>query len=73
MIEDRLLNRYYKNALKWDRSSRKFAYGGTSYATKHVLDVLGSKVSDTGCQAELYDFTDISNGFFEAARKKFSD
>ncbi|KAI5241809.1 putative polyketide synthase [Aureobasidium subglaciale] len=91
MMEDGLLNRYYENALKWDRSSRKFAQlvkhattknprariieigGGTGCATKHVLDVLGSEDSDIGCQAELYDFTDISNGFFEAARKKFND
>lgn len=91
MMEDGLLNRYYEGALKWDRSSRKFAQlvkhainknprariieigGGTGCATKHVLDVLGSEVADTGCQAELYDFTDISNGFFEAAKKKFAD
>lgn len=89
MMEDNLLHRYYENALKWERSSLKFAQlvkhasiknprakiieigGGTGCATKHVLDVLGSEASDKGCQAELYDFTDISNGFFEAARKKF--
>jgi acyl transferase domain-containing protein/phospholipid N-methyltransferase len=91
MMEDGLLNRYYENALKWERSSLKFAQlvkhaiiknprsriieigGGTGCATKHVLDVIGSEESETGCQAETYDFTDISNGFFEAAKKKFSE
>ncbi|KAL8900473.1 MAG: hypothetical protein Q9207_005688, partial [Kuettlingeria erythrocarpa] len=46
----------------------------TGGCTEHVLNVLGSK-GPYGRQplCSSYDFTDISAGFFEAARERFAD
>lgn len=44
---------------------------GTGSVTRHALEVLGSRDS-RGPLAELYHYTDISMGFFEAAREEFS-
>nr|ALQ32938.1 putative polyketide synthase [Fusarium sacchari] len=44
---------------------------GTGSVTRHALEVLGTRDSG-GPLAELYHYTDISMGFFEAAREEFS-
>ncbi|ROW12025.1 hypothetical protein VPNG_05286 [Cytospora leucostoma] len=45
---------------------------GTGGATRHALSVLGTAETG-GPLAGSYHFTDISSGFFEAARREFSD
>ncbi|KAK0641933.1 hypothetical protein B0T16DRAFT_334009 [Cercophora newfieldiana] len=47
--------------------------GGTGGATHHVLKALGSEKLGNGPAAASYDFTDVSSGFFEAAKEKFQD
>lgn len=90
MMEDNLLNEYYRNALKLHRSldqveklvtliahknprSRVLEIGaGTGVCTAPVLRALGAgDESRSGPKLARYDFTDISAGFFEAAREKF--
>ncbi|KAJ6119127.1 hypothetical protein N7523_003407 [Penicillium sp. IBT 18751x] len=44
---------------------------GTGAATRHALRTLGSN-ADGGPRCESWHFTDISSGFFEAARTEFS-
>lgn len=46
---------------------------GTGGATSHVLNAIGTEGSGNGPAATSYDFTDISSGFFEAAKEKFQD
>jgi acyl transferase domain-containing protein len=88
MLEENLLQRYYLDGLKWGRANAKlgelvalYAHknprakmieigGGTGGATTQVLNALGRNGSqDIGS----YDFTDVSSGFFEAAKEKFQD
>ncbi|KAK0620712.1 hypothetical protein B0T14DRAFT_432757 [Immersiella caudata] len=87
MLEKSLLSRYYLDGLKWGRANEKlgemvrhFAHkhprakmieigGGTGGATSHVLNALGTE----NPAAASYDFTDVSSGFFEAAKEKFQD
>lgn len=46
---------------------------GTGGATKIVLEGLGARAEDgSGTLLGHYDFTDVSSGFFEAAREKFA-
>ncbi|KAJ4392595.1 hypothetical protein N0V85_006934 [Neurospora sp. IMI 360204] len=45
--------------------------GGTGGATAHVLDAIGTAEDGLGPRAASYDFTDVSSGFFEAAKEKF--
>ncbi|KAI0912850.1 hypothetical protein F4823DRAFT_632847 [Ustulina deusta] len=45
--------------------------GGTGAATMEVLAVIGPEKSGRRSMASSYDFTDVSPGFFEAARTKF--
>ncbi|KAF6832303.1 polyketide synthase [Colletotrichum plurivorum] len=47
--------------------------GGTGGGTQAILDALGRGSGRDGQRAlfERYDFTDISQGFFEAAQKRF--
>jgi acyl transferase domain-containing protein/ubiquinone/menaquinone biosynthesis C-methylase UbiE len=45
--------------------------GGTGGGTHYMLDVIGNS-STGGPLASEYHFTDISSGFFEAARKEFA-
>lgn len=89
MEGDRLLYRYYRDALKLDRTmaqlngllrravhsnprARILEIGaGTGGATRHILPTLGTPDSG-GPLAELYHFTDVSSGFFEAAREEFA-
>lgn len=89
MLEGKLLDRYYIEGLKWDRSSRQVGElvkhlahqnprakileigGGTGGTTIYNLSALGDDESGFGPLASSYDFTDISSGFFEAAREKF--
>ena len=50
--------------------------GGTGGATAHVLRAIGGAKGDgssDGPRAASYDFTDVSSGFFEAAKEKFKD
>ncbi|KAK0621803.1 hypothetical protein B0T17DRAFT_493633 [Bombardia bombarda] len=47
--------------------------GGTGGATSHVLQAIGTDESGSGHRAASYDFTDVSSGFFEAAKDKFQD
>lgn len=47
--------------------------GGTGGATRHILNALGTDRSGDGPSAASYDFTDVSSGFFEAAKEKFQD
>lgn len=46
--------------------------GGTGGATTTVLEGFGSRGDGTGSILGHYTFTDISPGFFEAAREKFA-
>ncbi|KAK3904486.1 hypothetical protein C8A05DRAFT_13641 [Staphylotrichum tortipilum] len=88
MFEDNLLSRYYLDGLKWGRANAKlgelvalYAHknprarvieigGGTGGATTQILDAL----ERTGSRnIASYDFTDVSSGFFEAAKDKFQD
>ncbi|RDL31106.1 uncharacterized protein BP5553_09895 [Venustampulla echinocandica] len=84
MRGDNLLTKYYIDALKWDRSiwqasqlvklcAHKFPQAkileigaGTGGATQAILDGMG------GAPFGHYEFTDISPGFFEAAKDRFS-
>lgn len=92
MLEGRLLFRYYKEALKWNRSTRQVGEliklcthknprarileigAGTGGGTQIILDALGRGRDAPGVDARLerYDFTDVSSGFFEAAKERFS-
>ena len=45
--------------------------GGTGGATAHVLNAIGTAEDGLGPRAASYDFTDVSSGFFEAAKEKF--
>ncbi|EAA29886.2 hypothetical protein GE21DRAFT_5309 [Neurospora crassa] len=45
--------------------------GGTGGATAHVLNAIGTADDGLGPRAASYDFTDVSSGFFEAAKEKF--
>ncbi|KAK7709765.1 Type I Iterative PKS [Diaporthe eres] len=85
MMEDQLLSRYYVDALKWNRSnaqasklvklcahdnprSRILEIGaGTGSCTQLIMDALGENMP-----IESYDFTDVSAGWFEAARERFA-
>jgi acyl transferase domain-containing protein len=87
MLEDRLLYRYYTEAIKWDRSYKQINQlvklhahkcpnakiieigGGTGGCTRAVLDALSTHGATRCAQ---YDFTDVSPGFFEAAKEKFA-
>ncbi|KAK4173467.1 putative polyketide synthase [Triangularia setosa] len=46
---------------------------GTGGATSHILQGLGTSKEGTGPNVGSYDFTDVSCGFFEAAKEKFRD
>lgn len=46
---------------------------GTGGATRHVLNALGTEKTGNGPAVGSYDFTDVSSGFFEAAKAKFQD
>lgn len=46
---------------------------GTGGTTTHVLQALGDDKSKVGPLAASYEFTNVSSGFFEAAREKFQD
>jgi ubiquinone/menaquinone biosynthesis C-methylase UbiE len=88
MLEGGLLSRYYLEGLKWGRANAKlgemvalYAHknprarvieigGGTGGATTQVLGALGR---EGGRDVGSYDFTDVSSGFFEAAKEKFRD
>lgn len=88
MLEENLLSRYYLDGLKWGRANAKlgelvalYAHknprakmieigGGTGGATTQILNALGKS---GGKNLGSYDFTDVSSGFFEAAKEKFQD
>lgn len=85
MMEDQLLSRYYVDALKWNRSNAQASElvklcahdnprsrileigGGTGSCTQLIMDALGDNMP-----IESYDFTDVSAGWFEAARERFA-
>ncbi|KAF3012580.1 t1pks [Neopestalotiopsis sp. 37M] len=46
--------------------------GGTGGATRHMLKAIGT-AADGGPKAASWHFTDISSGFFEAARTEFAE
>ena len=46
---------------------------GTGGCTRAVLDGLQEANSANGVSSSRFDFTDISSGFFEDARRKFGD
>jgi NADPH:quinone reductase-like Zn-dependent oxidoreductase/SAM-dependent methyltransferase/acyl carrier protein len=80
------LYRYYVEALKWKRSNTQASElikllahksprcrvleigGGTGGCTELILGALGDSKP-----VDRYDFTDVSAGFFEAARERFAD
>jgi acyl transferase domain-containing protein/ubiquinone/menaquinone biosynthesis C-methylase UbiE len=88
MLENNLLSRYYLDGLKWGRANAKlgelvalYAHknprakmieigGGTGGATTQIFNALGRSGSQN---IGSYDFTDVSSGFFEAAKEKFRD
>lgn len=85
MMGDQLLSRYYVDALKWNRSNAQASElvklcahdnprsrileigGGTGSCTQLIMDSLGDNMP-----IESYDFTDVSAGWFEAARERFA-
>lgn len=85
MMDGQLLSRYYIRAIKWSRSNTQASElvrlcchknprarileigGGTGGCTQLIVNALGP-TKPVG----RYDFTDVSAGFFEAARKRFS-
>ncbi|KAI0163985.1 reducing type I polyketide synthase [Xylariaceae sp. FL1272] len=88
MLEDQLLYKFYQHQLHFTRSAFQAGQllrviadenpsmkvleigAGTGGCTLPVLEALSST---DGCQRfETYDFTDISAGFFQAARDKFA-
>lgn len=46
---------------------------GTGSATRYALEALADRDAHGGCLLGHFDFTDISSGFFEAAKTKFAD
>lgn len=88
MLENKLPYDYYTRALRIDRSysqikkliklfAHKFPQakvleigGGTGGCTQGVLEAFGEGKNNP--HLAHYDFTDISSGFFEIAREKFS-
>jgi acyl transferase domain-containing protein len=46
---------------------------GTGGATTAALEALGKNDTPGGPRATSYEFTDLSSGFFEAAKEKFKD
>ena len=88
MLEDKLLYDYYTRSLRIDRSysqikkliklfAHKFPQakvleigGGTGGCTQGVMEAFGEGKYHP--RLAHYDFTDISSGFFEMAREKFS-
>ncbi|RHZ48345.1 hypothetical protein CDV55_100373 [Aspergillus turcosus] len=86
MLQDKLLARFYADALKWSRANKHAAElvalcahkwpranileigGGTGSCTQTVLDMIEAK----GLSLGRYDFTDLSTGFFKAARERLS-
>ncbi|QKX62349.1 uncharacterized protein TRUGW13939_09508, partial [Talaromyces rugulosus] len=46
--------------------------GGTGGATQVILEGFGARTSGAGTLLGHYTFTDVSSGFFEAARQKFA-
>ncbi|KAK1988400.1 type I polyketide synthase [Colletotrichum cereale] len=46
--------------------------GGTGGATQVVLESFGARGSGAGTLLDSYTFTDVSSGFFEAARQKLA-
>lgn len=86
MLEDKLLHKYYLEALKWNRSSQQIGNMVKYLAHKNprakILEIGGgtggtteyalSALGTDDPLAASYDFTDISSGFFEAAQEKFS-
>lgn len=88
MLEDKLLYDYYTNALRIGRSysqiknliqlfAHKFPQakvleigGGTGGCTQGAFEAFGEGANHP--RLAHYDFTDVSSGFFEMARKKFS-
>lgn len=91
MMEERLLYRYYADALRMGPSLVQLAGllravvhknprarileigGGTGGATRHMLKALGTAEDGGGPRAASWHFTDISSGFFEAARAEFAE
>ncbi|KAM0279893.1 hypothetical protein ACHAQH_004333 [Verticillium albo-atrum] len=88
MMQDRLLTRYYgdaklercftqlasllRRAVHKNPRARILEIGaGTGSVTRHALTALGSAASG-GPLAGLYHYTDVSQGFFEAARDDFA-
>ncbi len=85
MLEDKLLHKYYLEALKWNRSSQQIGNMVKYLAHKNprarILEIGGGTggtteyaLSALGIEDPLagsYDFTDVSSGFFEAAQEKF--
>ncbi|KAK3936681.1 lovastatin diketide synthase LovF [Diplogelasinospora grovesii] len=89
MMEDNLLQRYYLDGLKWGRANEKLSElvkhyvhknprakmieigAGTGGATTHVLQNAIGRGNEP--RVGSYDFTDVSSGFFEAAKDKFQD
>ncbi|RMZ82271.1 hypothetical protein DV738_g1896, partial [Chaetothyriales sp. CBS 135597] len=90
MMEEKLLYKYYANAVRMGPSLTQLANllrrvvhknprarvleigAGTGGATRPMLKALG-KVSEGGPLVESWHFTDISSGFFEAARTEFAE
>ncbi|KAI8623341.1 reducing type I polyketide synthase [Xylariaceae sp. FL1651] len=87
MLEGQLLYRFYQHLLHFTRSASQAAEliraiadenpqirileigAGTGGATIPILNALSGK---DGQRFDSYDFTDVSAGFFQAARERFS-
>lgn len=87
MLQDKLLYRYYTEAIKWDRSYKQIDRLVRLHAHKcpnaKIIEigagtggctraVLDALSSHGATRSAHYDFTDVSSGFFEAAQEKFA-
>nr|A0A3G1DJH7.1 RecName: Full=Squalestatin tetraketide synthase; Short=SQTKS; AltName: Full=Highly reducing polyketide synthase 1; Short=HR-PKS 1; AltName: Full=Squalestatin S1 biosynthesis cluster protein pks1 [Phoma sp. MF5453]AMY15057.1 tetraketide synthase MF-SQTKS [Phoma sp. MF5453] len=87
MLQDKLLYRYYTDAIKWDRSYQQIDQLVKLHAHKcpsaKIIEigagtggctraVLDALSTHGAARCAQYDFTDVSSGFFEAAQQKFT-
>nr|Q86ZD9.1 RecName: Full=Squalestatin tetraketide synthase; Short=SQTKS; AltName: Full=Highly reducing polyketide synthase 1; Short=HR-PKS 1; AltName: Full=Squalestatin S1 biosynthesis cluster protein pks1 [Phoma sp. C2932]AAO62426.1 type I polyketide synthase [Phoma sp. C2932] len=87
MLQDKLLYRYYTDAIKWDRSYQQIDQLVKLHAHKcPTAKIIEIGAGTGGCTRAVldalsnqgiarcaqYDFTDVSSGFFEAAQQKFA-
>jgi NADPH:quinone reductase-like Zn-dependent oxidoreductase/malonyl CoA-acyl carrier protein transacylase/ubiquinone/menaquinone biosynthesis C-methylase UbiE len=87
MLEGGLLYKFYKNMLHFNQSTIQLAGVAAAYARDHprarILEIGGGTggctepvlraLQDQAASFEHYEFTDVSSGFFQAARERFAE